>query len=298
MNGSRANGAIVEHYDGAPSAFGFMLRALLPSPRLSADLGLPPIGVRWSGLRIEASDIQAYCLATGSARQDGIPLLLPHVIGFRLQMALLTHRAYPLPIWTALQIRNRLVRHRAVAIGEALDLDTRVGEHRRVDNGIEVDLLSRLMRGSECCWESRITYFHRGRFDVSPTRETSPSPDLAEVAEVERFRLPKSGGWRFGHLTGDYNGIHWWRWYARRFGFAAAFLHPQRSAGMCLARLRGPEAEAQTLDLWIKGPLFYGADVVLRGAEGEGGVRFGLSLVGDPRTALAGSWRGGAAEVR
>jgi acyl dehydratase len=120
------------------------------------------------------------------------------------------------------------------------------------------------------------------------------APSLAAAPVVDRFPLPSAGGWVFARLTGDYNGIHQWRWYARRFGFPAAFLHPQRVAGMCLAKLHGPDSDAQTLDLWIKGPLFYGANVLLQAAHGEDGLRFGLSLDGDPRAALAGNWRRGS----
>ena len=109
--------------------------------------------------------------------------------------------------------------------------------------------------------------------------------------------MPAGGGWAFGKLTGDYNGIHSWNWYARRLGFPKAFAHPQRVAAMCQSRLAGPSTEAQTLDLWIKGPVFYGANVGLNAVAGEEGLRFGLSLQGDARSALMGHWRAGAASV-
>ena len=286
---------ILEHHDRAPSAAAFMARALLPSPGQSEDGGFPRIVQRWTGLRIDPSHHAAFHRATGLGDEQGISVLYPHVLGFRLQMALLTHRAFPLPIWRALQIRNRLVCHRRIDLRETLDLETRTGTHRIVEKGIEVDLISRLMRGQDCCWESRITYFYRGRFGAGGTEAPeAASPDLSRAPGVERFQMPQSGGWRFGGLTGDYNGIHYWPWYARRFGFRTAFPHPQRVAGMCMARLRGPDADLQTLELWIKGPLFYGANVVLSGATNGRGVQFGLSLDGDRRAALLGQWQGGA----
>jgi hypothetical protein len=67
---------------------------------------------------------------------------------------------------------------------------------------------------------------------------------------------------------------------------------------LCLARLRGPQSDAQTLDLWIKGPVFYGAEVVLSAVNGDGGLQFGLALAGDPRTAIAGAWRGASDPVQ
>lgn len=284
---------ILERHRKAPSAFAFMARAFLPSPGLARGRTVPHIVQRWEGLRIESDHLAAFRRASGLFEEDGVSILYPHVLGFRLQMALLTHRAYPLPIWNALQIRNRLVRHRRFRTGERLDLETRIGAHRIVDKGVEIDLLSRLMRESECCWESEVTYFYRGRFGSPTSGGSVAAPDLAQAAVVERFSMPRGGGLHFGTLTGDYNGIHWAKWYARRLGFRAAFPHSQRVAGMCLARLRGPEAEAQTLQLWIKGPLFYGARVVLHAGAIHQGVQFGLSLDGDQRVALSGQWQAG-----
>jgi len=285
---------VLECYDRAPSALTFMSRAILPSPGLAPDGRFPGMAVRWAGLRIERAQLQAFGHATGISVRDGLPILFPHVFGFRLQMALLTHRRYPLPIWTALQVRNRLVRHASSVPHEDLDMETQVGGHRFAGKGIEVDLVSRLTRGSDCYWESHITYAYRGRFNGNTAvMPATKSPALSGATLVDRFQMPKHGGWNFGRLSGDYNGIHYWPWYARRLGFPTAFLHPQRVAGMCLARLQGPETGAQTLGLWIKGPVFYGAQVRLSAVEDDGGLRFSLSLEGDPRPALVGHWRKG-----
>ena len=176
---------ILEHYTRPPSALKFMSRAIKPSRGLPMDRGFPRITLRWRGLRIQPVELQAFRRTTGIPETDGVPVLYPHVCGFRLQMALLTHPAYPLPIWTALQIRNRLVRHQPIDPGHAFDMETWIAEHRLVDKGVEVDLLSRLTRGSDCYWESRITYFYRGRFGAPPPRwrrpghRTSPSQYLS-----------------------------------------------------------------------------------------------------------------------
>ena len=278
----------------APSALAFMARALLPSPGLPREGGFPELVERWPALRIDPEHLAAYRQATGIDSADEIDVLYPHVLGFRLQMALLTRRAFPLPIWNALQIRNRLVRHRRIPLDTPLDLETRIGGMRRVDKGLELDLHSSLRCEAECLWESVISYFYRGRFGpASPTIQASKAPGLEQAEPWTEFQLPTDGGWRFGSLTGDYNGIHWSDRYARRFGFEAAFLHPQRSAGICLARMGRLDSEAQSLALWIKGPLFYGAPVSLRAGAAAQIRQFGLSLSNDTRMALVGSWAAG-----
>lgn len=289
----------VECHYREPSVLRFFLRAAIPSRGFVADDGFPVLGVRWVGLRVDQPQLQAFHRATGVSVTDGVPVLYPHVFGFRLQLALLTHPVFPLPIWNALQIRNRLVRHRCFDHRQRLDMDARVDAYRVLEKGVEVDVLCRLTDGRLCFWESLITYFYRGRFGVADAGASKvSSPSLSDAVEMARFVMPEGGRWNFGRLTGDYNGIHFASWYARRFGFKAAFLHPQRVVGLCQARLNGPKTDAQTLELWIKGPVYYGAEVVLSAvADCDDALRFGVSLAGDPRGALVAVWREGLVGV-
>lgn len=93
--------------------------------------------------------LAAFRASVGARDDAAVCVLYPHVLGFRLQMVLLTHPAFPLPIWNALQIRNRLMRHRAIEPGAILEMETRSAQHRRVDKGLEVELHTRLSQGTE-----------------------------------------------------------------------------------------------------------------------------------------------------
>ncbi len=246
-----------------------MARAFLPSAGLARDGSFPLLVLRWAGLRIDPGHLAAIRRATGLAVEGGVSLLYPHVLGFRLQMAVLTHPAFPLPIWTALQVRNRLVRHRRIDSDATFDLETRVGAHRLVEKGVEVDLLSCLSRGSERCWESNITYFYRGRYEGERTEAArAASPDLSATSVVDQFHMPKGGGRTFGRLTGDYNGIHIWSWYARRLGFRDAFSHPAARSRVVPGAPSGAAigcADARSVD--------QGAGVLRRGGGSERGQR-------------------------
>ena len=279
--------ALVQHRR-PPSALAFMARAFLRSPRPPTEPQFPQLIERWSVLRIGGAHEARFREATG---RDAECVLYPHVLGFRLQLALLTHFAFPLPLWNALQIRNRLVSHRPLDRSADYTFETSIGEHRAVEKGIEVDTHTRLATGDRCDWESVVTYFYRGRFGTASPRAAQPaSPDLSAAQMLATFHTPKAGGWAFGGLTGDYNGIHTWPAYARRFGFKSAFMHSQRAVGLGLAHLGRPNREPGTLSLWIKGPVFYDTDVILSAAQQPNGVQFGLSLAGDPRHAIVGTW--------
>ena len=97
----------------------------------------------------------------------------------------------------------------------------------------------------------------------------------------------------FCRLTGDYNPLHLTSRYAHRMGFAAAFPHPQRVAAQCLGHLAATGAPPRELDLWIKGPAFFGRAVTLRQeSHGDGEQDFALWVEGEERPALVGSLRG------
>ena len=170
-----------------------------------------------------------------------------------------------------------------------------MGAHRQTDKGVEVDLDSRLLSGGNYHWTGTTTFFYRGgyRLDAREKAQPVPSPDLATATELKSLRMPHGGRWQFCQLTGDFNAIHLASVYARRLRFAAAFTHPQRVAALCPRQIDAPENPVQSLDLWIKGPVYYDADVALAALAIPQGNRFGLRLKTDPRFALAGEWRVG-----
>ncbi len=273
-----------------PAAWHFMARALLPRPRAR---GLPAFGLALPQQHAALADLDAYHRLTGLPAQERLPLAWPQVWGFRLQMALLTDRAFPLPIWSALQVRNRLLQHAPVHAGQAYVRAARVACLRRLDKGVEVDLHSTLHDAhGALVWESLTTFYWRGRGSSTPdTPSALAASPVVDAGVVARWSSGQGAGWRFGALTGDYNGLHWSDAYARAFGFARAFHHPPRIAGQCLARLPAAlDTPAQRLDLWIKGPVFYRTDLALRAEAGQDACRFALQAGSDPRPALVGHW--------
>jgi len=287
-------------YEAPPSAIHYMLRAFRPSSGWNHDRGFPDLNSTWRGYHIEPQVTQFLRIISGvqdHPSQELLSLLFPHVTGFRLLMTILTHPLWPLPIWGALQVRNRLLMRRFLEAGDTGDLIARVAGWRVLEKGIEVDLHTQFQQGDDCAWESVVTFYYRGRFG-SPTQHVTGlgaapiSPVLDDHStNTEEWCINGSDRWRFGTLTGDYNGIHQWDWYARRFGFASAFAHPQRIAAQCLGRLHLPGSAPRQLDLLIKGPVYFGSEVIQRVSPlvGNDYQNFALWIAGDERPALVGS---------
>lgn len=270
-----------------PSALAFLLRAARPSPGLRK--GVPAISAHWRH-RADAAELARFHALSGLPEGDGLSLLYPHTIGFPLHMAILGHPAFPLPIWRMLQIRNRIVQHAPLPRGAELDITVRVAGHRILEKGAEFDLHAVMRTGGAVAWEGLSTFYARGRFG-EPTASAVPQAPKVSPGDTAHWRMPAGGGWRFGALSGDFNPLHLWSGYARRFGFAQAFFHPQRVLGQCLARLSSIARWPQRLDVWIKGPVFYGAPVTLHREAGADGTRFALHVNGDARPAIVGHLR-------
>jgi acyl dehydratase len=278
-------------YTRRPSTAAFMLRGFLRSGLRRAVL-FPPIRARWRGHRVERARLAEFLGLTGLDCREGLPLLHPHVFGFPLQMVILTHPAFPLPIWRVLQVRNHLLQHRPIPLDSVLDLETSVADQRILEKGVEVDLHTTVHSSERLCWESLNTFYYRGRFGEA----TAASPPMRgpEVDDrvVARWTTPPGGGWRFAGLTGDYNPIHWWSPYARLFGFRGAFHHPQLILGQALARLAPAGSSLpRRLDAWLKGPVYTGGQVTLRASPEVDGSAFALVADGEQRPAILGRWR-------
>lgn len=285
-------------FDRRPSTLAFMLRALRLSPGLRKTGGFPTIRASLRQHRLDRRHLAEFLRLTGLRADQGLPLLYPHVLSFPLQMVILTHPAHPIPIWRSLQIRNHLLQHRPIPADAVLDVETRVAGQRILEKGAEVDLHTSMRVQDELVWESLNTFYYRGRFGepgaASPLART---PAIGEQT-LGQWHMPAGTGWRFGGLTGDYNGIHWSNWYARRFGFRQAFHHPPLALGQCMARLPALELSgAQRLDAWLKGPVYYDSDVRLRATVEPDSSSFALITAGEERPAILGCWRRtGAAE--
>ncbi|KAF0164341.1 MAG: hypothetical protein FD157_2295 [Rhodocyclaceae bacterium] len=276
-------------YRAKPSAMGFMANVWRPSRGFADDGQLPDIEALWSGHRTSPRDLAEFLDLSGMPTGESLSILYPHTASFPMLMAVLSHPAFPLPIWKVLQVRNRLVQHEPVAPDAVLDFTVRTGARRVLEKGVEMDLQVAAKAGGRIVWEAVNTFYARGRYGTAGVAqaESSASPGVAGTTATE-WHMPAHGRWRFGRLSGDINPLHMSNWYARRLGYASAFTHPQRAIGQCLGHLGAAHHAPMQLDTWIKGPVFYGARVSLRSEPRPTEHLFALHVDDDARPAIVG----------
>lgn len=277
--------ALVE-YRSRPSALAYMSRAMLSGRRARPTLRLPELIVRWRDVRAVSRDVDEVCALAEQARSDFLPFLYFHIVGFRLQMALLTHPAFPVPIWRMLQVRNSLVQRVPVHRSASVDFELALAAIRTFEKGMEADVSMKVSESGELVYESLNTFYARGAFGPA-SASRAPSPPEPGGAAVASWVTPRHAALRFARLTGDYNPLHLSDFYARRLGFGRASLHAQRVLGACVARLPAFDWQARCrMEVWIKGPVPYGAAVSLRASTQTHAVDFGLWTQLDPRPAI------------
>jgi hypothetical protein len=206
-------------------------------------------------------------------------------------MPILGHKEFPLLYVRMMQIRNHIIQHRPLERTDIMDINCRILTQRRAAKGIELDVLSIISVDEKPVWENLNTYFFSGRFgnpdEPSPLSEMLPLP---EKHQEHIFSISSKGGFRFGLLSGDYNGIHYYSRYARLMGFERSFAQSYMSLTKCLMHI--PEFESKNqlkLDAMYKGPVYYDRQLTMKNSKINNGFRFDLYCEGNDRPSVVGS---------
>lgn len=276
-------------FNQSPSVVAYMLRALYPSPGFAHVVEVPALTIRQRDFVFQERACRELSRLCGLEPTRQLPLFFPQVLGFRLVMRAVTDPQFPAPIWNALQVRNHLVQLAPLEVGSQVDLELKTVANRHLEKGVEVDFLMTARHEGAPLWTSQTTFYYRGQ-----SRDGKGDPKRPPALRREECRplsLPRGGQFSYGHLSGDYNGIHLSDFYARLLGFRSAFLHPHRALGALWSLLpKAHQNSPQELEVWFRGPVPYGSSAEMVYDRDDSQVNFGL-FVEDDRPCLVGSLR-------
>lgn len=265
--------------DRPQSKWSAYLRSLLwPRAGLSSRNAAPPISLAWRGLRIDDGHLSSYLQTTGGTLSEYLPIEYPLSFLFHYHLSVLAHRDFPVSLRTLLGLRTHIYQRRRLHAAELIDLDVYTGAVRILSKGVEIDFHAELTSDGEPVWENLHVYYARGPFGGTDSR---PELDLEpiELPELEAtWQAPMSGGLAFGRLCGDLNPAHYFSPFARLLGFERAFCHTQRVIAGCVGRVPNASELATVnsvrLDIAFKGPVYYGAELLMKSAAVNHGHRF------------------------
>lgn len=184
---------------------------------------------------IDIDHLAAYTRVCGFNLSDRLPPTYPHVLGFGLQLELMTGNDFPFPLLGLVHIRNRITRHRAIRTDELLTLRVHATGLDTHERGSQFTLMTEASVDGTVVWSGETTYLRRNGSSGGGPRRTRDAPEQPETAAV--WRLSEDTGRRYAEVSGDRNPIHLHWLAARAFGFRRAIAHGMYTKARCLAAL-------------------------------------------------------------
>jgi len=235
---------------------------------------LPDLRMHLSGVRPTADQVARYCAVVGQPIGRELPLLYPHLLGFGLQMSLMSDRRFPFPLMGLVHLRNEVTVTRRPAVGEIFDLKVQVGTLASHPRGRTVDLVTVLRQDGEPLWTETSTYLRRepGGATPAPVKgETIASAGTpAGLSANATWRLAGDLGRRYAGVSGDLNPIHLHPFSARMFGFRRPIAHGMWTAAAVAAALEGEMPGELNYAVSFRRPIPLPSTVRLFTAAGRG----------------------------
>ena len=115
---------------------------------------------------------------------------------------------------------------------------------------------------------------------------------LPDENESTTWHLAPQERFKFARISGDTNGIHFCKPYAKLFGFKRDFAQPIRVIAKCIDALQELDTTGpQYLNFFLKGPVYYGNDLTMKFVKNTNNVRFDLYSENNERPCITGRLR-------
>lgn len=231
----------------------------------AGDPQLPGTAYRVRGVRIDAAAARDFDHLMGGAATDLVHPGVLHVLAFPVSLALMARRDFPFALLGLVHLRNQILQHRPVRVGESVDVECRVRDLRPHRKGHSFEAVSTILGpDGEIIATDVSTYLAKSK---SPSESATPEGAQAEGtgskgASAERspsasggrehsdrrvfepprpsgrWTLPADTGRRYAGVSGDVNPIHLSAFSAKAFGFPRAIAHGMYTASRAFTEAR------------------------------------------------------------
>ncbi|MDR8052892.1 MaoC/PaaZ C-terminal domain-containing protein [Burkholderia cenocepacia] len=244
-----------------PSLYGLALASVFKRGR---EATLPGVKLVRSSVRLDAAHISRYGSICGFEAEQGVPLTYPHILGFALQMQLLTDKTFPWPALGLIHLSNTICQYARLDVGDLMEIEVAFGSLFQHRKGQAFAINTMIYSGDKLVWEGVSTYLKRGVTSLGPPLDILQSVEEHDVSQMGLWPVPRNIGRRYGVVSGDLNPIHLSAFTARCFGFPSAIAHGMWGLARSLATLSPahPLAKA-TVQAEFKLPLALPSEVRL-----------------------------------
>lgn len=213
-----------------------------------------------------AEQLEAYRRLFGGEAFDGVhrrslPSVLVHILGFPLQLQLMTREDFPLQLMGLVHLSNEVEHRHPVEAGQPLRLRAHAESLRPHRRGTQVDIVTEVYEsaaGEEPAWRGVSTYLSRGVFlagkPEGQEQSRSGRSGFTPPAKTALWTLGPDEGRRYAAVSGDYNPIHLSGVSAKVLGMPSAIVHGMYSAARILEG-REPDAAGHSWNISFEAPV-------------------------------------------
>ncbi|MGP5050822.1 acyl dehydratase [Brachybacterium sp. JB7] len=268
-------------------------------PRSSGRRGskepvLPSIGYRVRQVRIDAERARDFDHLMGGPATDLVHPGVLHVLAFPVSLALMARRDFPFALLGLVHLRNQVLQHRPVRVGELVDVECRVRDLQPHRKGRTFEAVSTILgEDGEIIATDVSTYLAKGgdsgngepSAESSDGARTSAGGDSASARSSRstrrafeaprptgRWKLGADTGRRYAAVAGDVNPIHLSALSAKAFGFPRAIAHGMYTASRAFTESRVDLSRPLRWDVTFDAPVTLPGTVLLayeeRGTHG------------------------------
>jgi|APSaa5957512622_1039677.scaffolds.fasta_scaffold71887_1 hypothetical protein len=251
---------------------------------------IPPITVKLDGMKIDRAHLSRFNKICSIKNSEKISLIYPITIVFPFFQRILSLKQAPLSMFNVLGKHLKIIQHRQIGLDEALDIFCEISGVKIVPKGLEIDLSAVIKVAGEAVWTATETFFYRGNFGVADTDvEDTVFESIPKAKVIAKWFLPGGNGFRFARISGDGNGIHYSKFYARLLGFKRDFAQPFLILGNTINHLINYEGNSSiSLDVTFKGQFYYERNVTIKGMKTNSRNRFDIYSEGNDRPIING----------
>jgi hypothetical protein len=274
-----------------PPSSGAVLLAGLATLAKSAPAHpvLPNVRLVRPALRIEAAPLAEYRALCGFDGAQGVPPIYPHLLAFPLHLQLMMRRDFPWPLAGTVHIANRIVQHRALAIGDRLIVSAEFAGFQSHPRGQAFTIFAEAQRDGATVWHSESVYLRRGARSALGAPVAALSDQDAATTQTGAEAVARAVASRYARLSGDRNPIHMSWLGARLFGFKRPIAHGMWTKARALARaLPAGRIDRIAIDVAFRAPILLPGGVIHFADPLEHGTAFAVRDGGGERLHLIG----------
>lgn len=243
--GAQSAGERIRDLADVPSFPAVYAAALDPRSARRGSRGepaLPSIAYRVRKVRIDAERARDFDHLMGGPATDLVHPGVLHVLAFPVSLALMARRDFPFALLGLVHLRNQILQHRPVKVGELVDVECRVRDLQPHHKGRTFEAVSTVLgQDGEIIATDVSTYLAKGggaseggsgrsEQGGAPTTGRSDRRRFEAPRPTGRWKLPADTGRRYAAVSGDVNPIHLSALSAKAFGFPRAIAHGMYTA--------------------------------------------------------------------